>query len=166
MPTLHKTNLIKILEFIEVDKKNYPYFVETGTYRGETILGLIDEFEKLFTIELSQILFNEFNSKNYNKNKLTSLLDGNTIFFLDGHYSSCDTARGNKDVPLQDELKKINENFKYDGLIIIDDLRLFGTNITEDWSYISKENLLDILSDRVENYFEMGDRLIIKISSK
>jgi len=180
MPTLHKTNLIKILEFIEVDKKNYPYFVETGTYRGETILGLIDEFEKLFTIELSQILFNEFNSKNYNKNKLTSLLgdsgsvieevinliDGNTIFFLDGHYSSCDTARGNKDVPLQDELKKINENFKYDGLIIIDDLRLFGTNITEDWSYISKENLLDILSDRVENYFEMGDRFIIKITSK
>jgi len=177
MSTLTKINLTNILESINIDKEYYPYFVETGTYLGDTILGLIDEFEKLYTIELSLSIFNEFNLKNYNKEKLTSflgdsgvvikdvinLIEGNTIFYLDGHYSSCNTARGEKDVPLQNELKNINDYFKYDGLIIIDDLRLFGTNITEDWSYISKENLLDILSNRVEKFLEIDDRFIIKL---
>ena len=118
-----------------------------------------------------------YNSKNYNKNKLTSLLgdsgsgieevinliDGNTIFFLDGHYSSCDTAKGNKDVPLEEELKIINDYFKHEALIIIDDLRLFGTKITEDWSYIHKDRLLEIIYHRIEKYLELDDRLIIKV---
>jgi len=179
MPTLTKINLTDILKSINIDKEHYPYFVETGTYLGDTILGFIDEFKKLYTIELSLNLFNEFNLKNYDKEKLVSflgdsgvvikdvinLIDGNTIFFLDGHYSSCNTARGKKDVPLQNELKNINDYFKYDALIIIDDLRLFGTNITEDWSYINKENLLDILSHRIEKFLEMDDRLIIKLKN-
>ena len=145
---------------------------------GETILRFINEFEKSYTIELSNELYNRFNLKEYDRNKLKSVLgdssivikqiieelNNNTIFFLDGHFSSCNTAKGVKDVPLNDELKIINDDFNYEALIIIDDLRLFGTNISEDWSYIAKENLLDIVGGRLDSYLEINDRLILKIN--
>lgn len=179
MPTLLKEDLKNILDVSKKNKDNYNYFVETGTYMGETILRYVDEFQKLYTIELSETLYNEFNKKNYNRNKLKSILGdsskklkevideiyGNTIFYLDGHFSQCGTAKGEKDVPLCEELKIINDYFKYEGLIIIDDLRLFGTNTHEDWSSISKENLLKILENRIDSYFESNDRFIIKIKN-
>jgi hypothetical protein len=180
MPSLLKTDVKNILDYFKINKNHYPYFVETGTYMGETILRFINDFEKSYTIELSDELHNLFNQKDYDRNKLKSLLgdssiilkevinelNGNTIFFLDGHFSSCNTGQGSKDVPLNEELKIINDNFNYDSLIIIDDLRLFGTNISEDWSYITKENLLKILGGRLDGYLELNDRLILKINEK
>lgn len=179
MPTLLKEDLHKILELSESNKKDYPYFIETGTYMGETILRFIDDFEKLYTIELSDKIYDEFNKKNYNRNKLKSILGdssivlkdvidelrGNSIFFLDGHYSSCDTGKGNKDVPLNEELKMINDNFKYKSLIIIDDLRLFGTNISENWSDITIENLIEIVNERLDSHLILNDRLILKVKN-
>ena len=179
MPTLLKEDLKNILDFFEKNKSDYPYFVETGTYMGETILRFIDDFEKSYTIELSENFFNQFNEKDYNRDKLKSILGdsskklkeviyeicGNTIFFLDGHFSQCGTAKGEKDVPLFEELKIIENFFKYECLIIIDDLRLFGTNTGEDWSSVSKENLLKILENRIDSYFELNDRFIIQIKN-
>jgi hypothetical protein len=175
MPTLLKEDLKNILDLFKKNKSDYPYFVETGTYMGETILRFIDDFEKSYTIELSENFFNQFNEKDYNRDKLKSILGdsskklkevideiyGNTIFFLDGHFSQCGTAKGEKDVPLFEELKIINNFFKYECLIIIDDLRLFGTNTGEDWTSVSKENLLKILENRIDSYFELNDRFII-----
>jgi len=180
MPTLLKEDFYKILDLSKTNKNEYDYLVETGTYMGETILRFVDEFQKLYTIELSQNFYEEFNKKEYNRDKLKSILGdsskklknvideiyGKTIFFLDGHYSSCGTARGDKDVPLCEELKIINDYFNYESLIIIDDLRLFGTNIHEDWSEITKEKMLDILTDRVDSHLEIGDRLVIKLKQK
>lgn len=180
MATLLNIDLEKILMFFNKNKNQYLYFVETGTYMGETILRFINDFEKSYTIELSNELHNLFNQKDYDRNKLKSLLGdssiilkevinelkGNAIFFLDGHFSSCGTAKGVKDVPLIEELKLINDNFNYESLIIIDDLRLFGTNISEDWSYITIENLLKILENRIDSYLELNDRLILKINGK
>jgi hypothetical protein len=180
MPTLLKEDLINILALSETNKDEYNNFVETGTYMGETILRFIDDFENLYTIELSNNFYEDFNKKNYNRDKLKSILGDSsekikevidelkdkTIFFLDGHYSSCGTARGDKDVPLCEELKIINDYFNYESLIIIDDLRLFGTNIHEDWSEITKEKMLDILTDRVDSHLEIGDRLVIKLKTK
>lgn len=180
MPTLLKEDLINILNLSKTNKDKYNYFVETGTYMGETILRFIDDFEKLYTIELSDNLYEEFNKNNYNRDKLKSILgdssekikevidelNDKTIFFLDGHYSSCGTAQGVKDVPLFEELKSINDYFNYESIIIIDDLRLFGTNIHEDWGEITKEKMLDILTDRVDFNLEVGDRFIIKLKQK
>ena len=143
-------------------------------------LSFIDDFEKLYTIELSDNLYEEFNKNNYNRDKLKSILgdssekikevidelNDKTIFFLDGHYSSCGTAQGVKDVPLFEELKSINDYFNYESIIIIDDLRLFGTKIDEDWSEITKEKMLNILTNRVDSYLEVGDRFIIKLKEK
>lgn len=180
MPTLLKEDLINILNLLKTNKDEYNYFVETGTYMGETILRFIDDFEKLYTIELSNHFYEDFNKKNYNRDKLKSILgdssekikevidelNGKTIFFLDGHYSSCGTAQGVKDVPLCEELKAIYDYFNYESIIIIDDLRLFGTKMHEDWSEITKEKMMDILTDRVDFNLEVGDRLIIKLKQK
>lgn len=177
MPTLLKEDLNKIINLFGLEKKEYKFFVETGTYMGETILRFEDEFEKLYTIELSDSLHADFIKKNYNKNKIISILgdsseklkdvidnlNDKTIFFLDGHYSSCGTAKGKKDVPLYEELEKISKKMEHESIIIIDDLRLFGTNLNEDWVDINKESLLDILGNRVEGFFEENDRFIIKI---
>jgi|TARA_R110000868_G_scaffold411065_1_gene701659 hypothetical protein len=179
MPTLLKEDLKNILDLFKKNKSDYPYFVETGTYMGETILRFIDDFEKSYTIELSENFFNQFNEKDYNRDKLKSILGdsskklkevideiyGNTIFFLDGHFSQCGTAKGEKDVPLFEELEILNNFFKYECLIIIDDLRLFGTNTGEDWTSVSKENLLKILENRIDSYFELNDRFIIQIKN-
>ena len=180
MPTLLKEELINILTISETNKDEYNYFVETGTYMGETILRFIDDFKKLYTIELSNHFYEDFNKNNYNRDKLKSILgdssekikevidelNDKTIFFLDGHYSSCGTAQGVKDVPLFEELKSINDYFNYESIIIIDDLRLFGTKIDEDWSEITKEKMLNILTNRVDSYLEVGDRFIIKLKEK
>jgi hypothetical protein len=180
MPKLLKTDLENILDVYTLEKKYFPYFVETGTYMGETILSFIDDFEKLYTIELSETLYKDFNKKNYDRNKLTSILgdssevmgrvigelNGPTVFFLDGHYSSCGTAKGVKDVPLYEELESITNLFIYECIIIIDDLRLFGTYKTEDWSEISKDKLLKTVSDRLEEFHEINDRLVIKLKNK
>jgi hypothetical protein len=177
MPTLLKKDLDSILEKTNESLNDYPNFVETGTFMGETILRFVDYFENLFTIELSEVLYNEFNRIEYDRTKLKSFLGdssvvlpnvinelrNNTIFFLDGHYSSGSTARGTKDVPLYEELKNINDLYFFGGLIIIDDLRLFGTKLNEDWSYVNTDSLLSTLGNRIETFFEENDRLIIKI---
>lgn len=175
MASLLKDELKNILHL--TSKNNYTYFVETGTHMGETILRFIDDFDKLYTIELSDHFYNEFNNKNYNREKIKSILgdssemlkqvidelNGNTVFFLDGHYSSGNTARGIKDCPLLEELSIINSYFKHEALVIIDDLRLFGTKVNEDWLDITTENLLNSISERLEFSSELNDRLIIKI---
>ena len=175
MPTLLKEELKDILH--STNKNNYNYFVETGTFMGETILRFIDDFDKLYTIELSEDFYNRFSHKNPDKEKIKSILgdssemlkpvvdelNGDAIFFLDGHYSSGNTAKGIKDCPLIEELSIINMHFKHEGLIIIDDLRLFGTKINEDWSDITVENILNTVQERLELHLESNDRLVLKI---
>jgi hypothetical protein len=53
-------------------------------------------------------------------------LDQPALFWLDGHYSSGETAKGDKDTPIYEELKHIL-NFPGQGhVIVIDDARCFG----------------------------------------
>lgn len=92
-------------------------------------------------------------------------------FFLDGHWSSGDTGRSSKDCPLDEEITHINHLFKHDAIIIIDDFRLFGYKLDEDWSLINKDNLLNILKLRINKVYHLDsecakdDRLIIHINA-
>lgn len=179
MHKLTKQELDEVFSILQIDNSQYQCFVETGTFLGATILSMINHFNKLYTIEVSKEIYDRFNKNDYDRNKLTSVLgdsamvmgdiiprlDGNTVFFLDGHYSSCDTGKGIKDVPLNEELTTISKNFPYDAVIIIDDLRLFGTNHNEDWSDIKKETLTSIVGQRLEATIEKNDRLILKLRS-
>lgn len=66
---------------------------------------------------------------------------------MDGHYSSGESGRGEKDVPLIEECKIIDEIYKSKyAVILIDDYRLFGTSKDENW--------LDITDDNVINSFD------------
>ena len=107
---------------------------------------------------------------------LLPTITDNTIFFLDGHWSGGDTGKSSKDVPLKEEITCINHLFQYEA-IIIDDYRLFGLDpssgkLGEDWSDINKQDVLDILKDRIIDVYHLDssyakdDRLIIHIQSK
>lgn len=181
MPSLD----INFLHKLKEDFTNYPIFIETGTYNGETIFNLELYFNKLFTIELSEFFYNNTKNK-YNNNKINFIHGDSSkilsellkeivepcIFFLDGHFSSWGTAKGDKDVPLYEEIISIRDNCKSNALIIIDDCRLFGTKGPEDWSDINTDKILFILSDRINEYYFLdselsrNDRLIISIKNK
>ncbi len=183
MPSIDRSFLQKL----RCDFTDYPVFVETGTYVGTTTFACEPHFEKLYTIELDKQLYDNV-SAGYSRNKITFLhgdssnvlteliptLDRPTIFFLDGHWSSGNTGKGEKDCPLVEEVSRITSLFRENGIIIIDDYRLFGKGPTmgtcnEDWEDISKDVILDILSPRIENVYHLGselspnDRLIIHI---
>ena len=145
-------------------------------------------FKKLYTIELSEKYYKNTKAK-YCGNKIKFLLGDSSIvlqyilptitekciLFLDGHWSSDDTGRGEKDCPLLEEVTYINELCKMEAIIIIDDLRLFengpNTGLTEDWSDISKNKILEILQDRISKVYHLdsdnfkNDRLIIHINA-
>ena len=180
---------LEFLKKLQDDYQNYDYFIETGTCNGDTILEVEPYFKKLYTIEISEKYYNNTKNK-YNGDKINFILgdssvvlnsmlkyiNSKSIFFLDGHWSSGDTGRSDKDVPLVEEITSIYKLFKNEAIIIIDDFRLFGmsnaTGLNEDWSYINKEHLLDILRSRINKVYHLdselaeNDRLVIHINSK
>ena len=183
MPSLS----IDILKQLHDDYKSYPCFIETGTNNGNTTFAVEPFFNTIYTIEFSEQLYNKTKAK-YNGNKITFLhgdssivfdsllptITQKSIFFLDGHYCGGNSGQSAKDCPLDEEITSIKNNFKYEGIIIVDDYRLFGLDsssgkLSEDWSKISKDNLLNILGDRVDKVYHLdsefakNDRLIIHI---
>lgn len=54
MPSISKIELDKLKD----NYQNYSFFIETGTYIGETIFNMEPHFNKLYTIEYSNDLFN------------------------------------------------------------------------------------------------------------
>jgi hypothetical protein len=180
MPTLTKQDLSEIKLIFELETENYKKFVETGTNYANTIQHLMDEFDEFHSIELSTPFYNRAKTI-FEKNDRVNLYHGDStyvlphvlekinqpcIFFLDGHYSSEDTARGEKDVPLLEEMSSINDKFTHQCLIIIDDLRLFGTTHSEDWGSITEESILNSVSNRIERVEKINDRFVIKLKSK
>jgi hypothetical protein len=186
MPSINKF----FLNLLHDDYTKYNCFIETGTFFGDTIFSVEPYFNKLYTIEISEKYY--YNAKNnYSGSKINFILGDSAsvfesllpnisdkcIFFLDGHWSSGDTGRSNKDCPLDEEITHINNLFTNDAIIIIDDFRLFGLDkssgkLGEDWSKINKENLLNILQARINKVYHLDsecakdDRLIIHINAK
>jgi hypothetical protein len=169
----------------------YTTFIETGTWLGDTIFEMEQHFDKLYTIEINKTFYDNLVA-NYKNDKITFLLGAsedklveilptineNVVFFLDGHWSAGDTGKGEKDVPLYEELTAINEHFKKNAIIIIDDVRLFGKGPNKEfndkelcnWEEINETNLLNILENRTKQYYYapsticQNDRLVIHIS--
>lgn len=188
MPSLTKDELKEIIALSPFKENPFQTFIETGTYRGDTIFAMESLFNTLHTIEIKP----EFHEKCKNKyegnkiyfhlgdssNILPQILpniQGDAIFFLDGHWSSKDTGRGPKDVPLFEELDSINNLFQGNALLIIDDYRLFGRHPhaffkfkyhTEDWRLINKRNLISHVKPRMISNFVHGDRFSICIQNK
>lgn len=177
MPSLTKENYNEILEKFNLEKKDYQKFVETGTHYANTIQHLLNEFEEIHSIELSIPFYNRAKTI-FEKNDKVKLYQGDSmyvlpevlkkinspcVFFLDGHYSSEDTAKGEKEVPLLEELESIMKEFQNECLIIIDDLRLFGTTHSEDWGEVNEDSVQKIVNSRIEKSEKINDRFIIKL---
>jgi len=185
MPLINQSFLLTLND----DYNKYQNFIETGTYLGETIMHMEPYFSKLYTIEIKPEFFNNMKAK-YRGNKIQfclgdssdelknilQTLEGKSIFWLDGHWSAGNTGKGQKDCPLLEETLCINRYHKDEAIIMIDDVRLFGSGPNKsgdvcNWEDITSEKILEIVSTRMKEYYYLpshvceNDRLIIHISA-
>ena len=119
-------------------KNNLPVLVETGTYQGDMVFAMQNQFQQIFSIELSHHFYQKAveRFKSFSNVKiiegdsgqilkdLVPALTSPAMFWLDGHYSGGQTAKGEKECPIYEELKNILSS-PFDHVIIIDDARLF-----------------------------------------
>jgi len=150
-------------------------FIETGAYMGDGIQAAINlGFKEIHSIELSEKYYNicKEKFKNYSyvhlhlgdsgiilPNLIQNIKKGIT-FWLDGHYSSLDTACA-KDYcsPIVFELMSIKTYYHINHVILIDDMKDF-TQESIDWNnrvnkkcgYITKKKLEEIIQDIYSNY--------------
>lgn len=159
-------------------KKKYQVdtLIETGTYLGDMVYAQRNNFTKIYTIELSSILFKR-SQKRLRKYKNIEVIHGDSgvllssivqkttnkaIFWLDGHYSGGITAIGNYESPIVLEVKSILES-KIEHIILIDDARNF--NGTNDYPTITELKEI-IMKSRFINSSLIIENDIIKISLK
>jgi hypothetical protein len=179
MPSLTIEEIIKFSSFPT------SIFVETGTHNGDTTNIVKDKFERVYTIELSEHYFNKAkkrfeSSKNVQViqgdssrmiNKICEVLDKPTFFWLDGHYSGGDTAQGEKDCPLIEEISSINDNCKVQCVVAIDDVRLFKKKLDQDWSDITVSKITSLVAGRMislkyfPSVYDPKDRLVIELAA-
>jgi hypothetical protein len=131
-------------------------FIETGTHIGNTTqLAASLGFRTVYTIELSEQFYRAAQKKFASNHHVHCILGDSTeqlmrllpgidepvLFWLDGHWSMGDTARGDKAVPIYEELAAIADHHVKNHTILIDDLRLMGNQDEpiEDWHEISLE---------------------------
>jgi hypothetical protein len=115
-------------------------FVETGTYRGDTVEAMRSRFRDVWSIELSHDLATaaarrfagapnvrilEGDSATILPTILPELLEP-SLFWLDGHWCGGETAHGETETPLLAELIAVLARPQPD-VILVDDARLLGT---------------------------------------
>jgi hypothetical protein len=119
------------------DRLNIQNFIETGTFKGGTTFWAAPLFNQVYTIEID-----EQTSLNTQKNKgnhanihfkigdsrtilpqVVKELKGNSVFWLDGHYSGPGTGGGDDECPIMEELEALKDLTH--PVIFIDDARCF-----------------------------------------
>lgn len=118
---------------------NCRLFFETGTYLGDMIQAVKDDFKYIYSVELSEQLYRQAQLRFKNNNNIT-LLQGDSgkvireilkqirescLFWLDAHYSGGITATGNKHSPIIEEINTILKHSIKNHVILIDDARMF-----------------------------------------
>ena len=116
-------------------------FIETGTFFGDMLAALRDDFDALTTIELDVALAARATRRFADEPKITVIqgdsdcvlptllatLEQPALFWLDGHFSGGVTAKGKTDTPIIAELNHLFAAARRDHVVLIDDARLFGT---------------------------------------
>jgi hypothetical protein len=143
------------------------YFIETGTYRGDTIyIALEAGFDFVYSCEIYKPLYEnaveifkensdvhimEMESPEFIEHVLRNEIGGRAAtFWLDAHASG--PLGGGKSVgtPVLDELRAIRDNSTNKGhTILIDDRRLFGCG---EWGGVTETEALEILNEINPNY--------------
>lgn len=150
--------------------------VETGTYKGEMVDALYGCFKEIYSIELSE-MYSKRAQTYFKWRKKVKVIQGDSgkvigeliheirqpaLFWLDGHYSAGDTAKGEKSTPVLKELKHILSAEDLRHVILIDDARAFGK--AED--YPSLEELKDFVFSFRKNVDFINKDDIIRVLPK
>ena len=151
---------IKAKTIIEYQKKlRYNLLIETGTFMGEMVEVQKRRFDKVISVELGEDLFKGAKEK-FKKDQNVTIVQGDSgkvlpkildsvsepaIFWLDGHYSSGVTAKGDKECPIFEEIDAIFDSEKLNHALLIDDARCFVgegdyPTIDELTGYIKNKN--------------------------
>lgn len=120
------------------EKMNLTTVVEGGTYQGGTAKKLSKEFQKVYTIEKSDLMFEKAKENIGSIRNITQLRgdtrehlpslasqNDNILFWLDAHWSGGDTYGEQDECPLLQELEIIFSSPMKNYAILIDDARLF-----------------------------------------
>lgn len=179
----------KCISICEVIETPIPeIIIETGTYYGKGALIFSEYFKIVHTIELSEKWYKKSSNTLLTKSNIFCHLGNSTkilptimnqyneplVFYLDAHYSGSDTAFGDCEVPLLEEITSLQSRKQKD-LIIVDDLRLFGSKgicghvghkfyppMNYDWTDITIDSILHILGNASTTYYTtFDDRLVI-----
>lgn len=154
-------------------------FIETGTYYGNTAYWASQVFEKVVTIEYSEIIYKQVKEKysqilnieflyGDTRNRLreiVSQLDAPSIFWLDAHWSGGSTYGEADQCPLIKEIEIINSQ-ESEQFILIDDARLFLSpppepNSAEQWPEIK-----EVLKALKSKYVVIIEDVIIAVPSR
>jgi hypothetical protein len=113
--------------------------VETGTWRGDMVEAARGRFRRVVSIELDPALAAAARER-FAKHPNVEILEGDSarvlptvlasleegaVFWLDGHFSAGDTARGESDTPVRRELEAVLSHPVRDHVVLIDDAHLF-----------------------------------------
>jgi hypothetical protein len=158
-------------------------FVETGTYQGDTLARVCDDFDVLYSIELSES-YHSMACARFSQNPKIHLLKGDSsvglqrvlqdlppqraLCWLDAHFSGGHTARGASNSPVSPELQAILRYPERSDVILIDDLRYFwqaqpGFSQHDALrGYPSVRDLITLLSSGAREYdcFALSDALL------
>lgn len=162
----------------------YPnrYFVETGSYAGEGLeLALKAGFQEIHSIELSEHFYHECQKK-FEACPTVHLWQGDSglmldqviegiqepiTFWLDGHWSNGNTAKGSTFTPILKELEAIQRHPIKTHTILIDDIRCFGTY---DFDFIELQQIIQKIMEINPNYiityqdgFQSNDILVAQV---
>lgn len=145
-PSAYKQELIKAY----ADRYKTPILVETGTYLGEMVKAGLPYFKEIYSVELSQELYQNASNK-FKGAKSVKLYNGDSgemlqkiikkvkkpaLFWLDAHYSAGVTAKGDLNTPIVKELETIFSAKNPGHIILIDDARVFDG--TDDYPTINQ----------------------------
>lgn len=156
-------HIVKQNAIAEYQKKyGYSVMIETGTYYGDMVEAQKKRFQKIISIELS-VELSQKAQKRFLKDKNITIVQGDSgkilakilenvdepaIFWLDGHYSSGVTAKGNKECPIFEELDGIFSSKPFEHILLIDDARCF----TGKGDYPTIEELTEYVKNKNGKY--------------
>ncbi len=168
-------HVIKRRSIHEIRKKyKTDVFIETGTFMGDMIYSMRNDFQKLFSIELDTDLYKAARNRFEKYNHITIIqgdsgqvlsdilknMNQKCLFWLDGHYSGGITGKGDLVTPILKELNSIKNNrqkFNNNHIMLIDDARLF--NGTDDYPLL--EDLKKVCLEYFPDYqFHVKDDII------
>lgn len=155
-------------------------FIETGTYKGDTVRNMGPYFSRVYSVEISPTLYQECvdncshitNAYLYLGDSTTCLdeiltIPGNNeaVFFFDAHLSGIDTImNGIENVPVISELKKVLSFSPRNSIFVFDDVRFFG--VDQYWFDITTDRIRDMINDAgctISHAFVDNDRYYISV---